>query len=117
MNEAATPRLASYERRYRDLARQLAEVGYIASGSVALRYNRCGKANCACHSNPPRLHGPYWQWTAKVNGKTVNKRLTENEARLYAEWVANDREARSLLTQMREVAAEAMAAILAEDGD
>ena len=92
-------RLASYERRYRELARELAEVGYIASGSVALRANRCGKASCACHGDPPRLHGPYWHFTAKVDGKTVNKLLSEHEARLYEEWIANDRKVRSLLTE------------------
>ena len=100
-------RLGAYERRYRELARQLADIGYIASGSVAPRYNRCGKANCACHADPPRLHGPYWHWTAKVNGKTVNRRLSERDAQLYNEWIANDRRVRALLAQMREVAAKA----------
>lgn len=107
-------RLRAYERRYRQLARQLADIGYIASGSVARRLNRCGKTNCACHADPPRLHGPYWHWTAKVNGKTVNRRLTEREAQLYNQWIANDRRARALLTQMREVAANATELILKE---
>ena len=108
-------RLAAYERRYRELARQLADIGYIASGSVALRFNRCGKPSCACHADPPKLHGPYWQWTAKVDGKTVNRRLTEQQADLYNEWIANDRHARALLAQMRAVAAKAAEIILAED--
>ena len=67
--KATTTRLEAYERRYRELARQLADVGYIASGSVAPRYNRCGKESCGCHADPPRLHGPYFQWTAKVARK------------------------------------------------
>ncbi len=114
MDKTWRAQLATCERRHRDLARQLSEIGFIASGSVALRYNRCGKAYCACHGDPPKLHGPYWLFTAKVNGKTVNKRLSDNEARLYQEWIANDRKARALLTQMREVAAQAAALILAE---
>ncbi len=48
---------------------------------------------------------------AKIDGKTVNKRLTEREARLYQEWIANDRKARSLLAQLRDVAAQAAAVI------
>ena len=76
------------------LAGHLARIGYIASGSVALRYNRCGKTNCACHGDPPRLHGPYWHFTAKIDGKTVNKRLSDREAQLYQQWIANDRNAR-----------------------
>jgi Family of unknown function (DUF6788) len=114
MRNTAT-KLATYERRYKELASQLAQIDYIASGSLAQRYNKCGKTTCSCHAEPPRLHGPYWQWTAKVNGKTVNKRLTDRQARLYSQWIANDRKARSLLTQMRTVAAEATALILAED--
>jgi hypothetical protein len=113
VHEADKDELASLQRRYRGLAGQLAEIGFIASGSVALRSTRCGKAYCACHADPPRLHGPYWLFTAKVNGKTLNKRLTETEARLYEEWIANDRKARELLGQMREVAGEAAELILA----
>jgi hypothetical protein len=112
--DKAAQKLASYERRYRDLAGQLAAIGYIASGSLAQRHTRCGRPTCACNASPPRLHGPYWHWTAKVGGKTVNKRLTEREARLYGEWIANDRQARSLLAQMRAVAAEAAAVIIEE---
>src|SRR6266508_5894507 len=115
VRKASTAKLASYERRYRGLAAQLAAIGYIASGSIAQRYNRCGKSNCACHADPPRLHGPYWQWTAKVDGKTVNKRLTDRQANLYREWIDNDREARSLLTQMRAIGAQAAALIIADD--
>ena len=109
-----TTRLETYERRYRELARQLADVGYIASGSVAPRYNRCGKEGCGCHADPPRLHGPYFQWTAKVDGKTVNRRLTPDEAALYSEWIGNDRQVRAIIAEMREVAAQAQQLMLEE---
>jgi hypothetical protein len=107
-------RLESYERHYRELAGQLADIGYIATGSVALRYNRCGKRGCGCHADPPRLHGPYYQWTTKVGGKTVNRRLSPGEAALYNEWIGNDRRVRGLLVQMREVAAKAQQLMLEE---
>lgn len=115
MGKAATAKLASLERRYRDLAGELAGLGYIASGSLAQRHTRCGKPTCACGAAPPRLHGPYWHWTAKVDGRTVNKRLSEREARLYGEWIANDRKARSLLAQMRAITAEVAARTTAAD--
>lgn len=110
-------RLESYERRYRDLARQLADIGYIASGSVAERFNRCGKPNCACHGDPPRLHGPYWHWTAKVDGKTVNRRLSPRDAELYTDWISNDRHVRVLLSQMKDIAAKATDLILRDQPD
>ena len=115
VNKRTASRLDSYGRRYRALAHQLADIGYIAAGSVAARYNRCGKTNCACHAEPPRLHGPYWHWTAKIDGKTVNRRLSPREAELYNEWITNDRQARALLTHMRELAAKATELILQED--
>ncbi|MGH2749866.1 MAG: DUF6788 family protein [Actinomycetota bacterium] len=110
-------RLNAYERRYRKLARQLADVGFIASGSLAPRFNRCGKDNCACHGDPPRLHGPYWHFTAKVDGKTVNRRLSERQAELYRDWIGNDRRVRSLVAEMRAVAAEATELILETEAD
>jgi len=107
MTRSAANQLADYERQYRALAAKLADIGYISAGSLAQRHNRCGKPNCRCHDEPPQMHGPYWQWTTKVNGKTVNRRFSEAEAELYQEWIANDRHLRAIITQMRQVAAKA----------
>ena len=96
-----TQRLERYERRYRALANQLAGIGDIAQGSLAPRFTRCGKPTCACQGDPPKLHGPYWHWSAKVNGKTVNRRLSAREAELYTAWIDNDRRVRQLLTDMQ----------------
>lgn len=109
-----TQRLERYERRYRALANQLAGIGYIAQGSLAPRFTRCGKPTCACQGDPPKLHGPYWHWSAKVNGKTVNRRLSAREAELYTAWIDNDRRVRQLLADMRAVAAQATALLLEE---
>jgi hypothetical protein len=100
-------RLEEYERRYRELAAQLAQIGFISSGSVTRRYTRCGTSGCKCHADPPQPHGPYYQWTAKVNGKTLTRRLSAAEAKLYEEWIDNDRRMRRLIEQMRQVAAKA----------
>jgi hypothetical protein len=102
-----TERLADYEQKYRDLAAELATIGLIHSGSITRRYTRCATPGCKCHADPPQPHGPYYQWTTKVNGKTVTRRLTEDEATLYQEWIANDRRLRHLIQQMRQIAAKA----------
>jgi hypothetical protein len=78
-----TERLADYEQRYHKLAAQIATIGLIHSGSLTRRYTRCATPGCKCHADPPQPHGPYYQWTAKINGKTVTRRLTETEADLY----------------------------------
>ena len=102
-----TERLADYEQRYRELAAQIATIGLIHSGSLTTRYTHCATPGCKCHADPPQPHGPYYQWTAKVNGKTVTRRLNQTEAELYQEWIDNDRQLRALIQQMREVAAKA----------
>jgi len=106
-------RLAACENRYRDLARSLAEIGFIASGSVTRRLTHCNKTGCRCGADPPRLHGPYYQWTAKHAGKTVTRRLSPTEAALYQEWISNDRQLHRIVADMRKVAEEAKGLILA----
>ena len=101
-----TERLADYEQQYRELAAQLTSIGMIHSGSVTRRYTRCATPGCKCNADPPQPHGPYYQWTAKVNGKTVTRRISEHEAERYQEWIANDRQLRNLIDQMRQIAAK-----------
>lgn len=107
MARSTTERLDAYQARYAKLAGELADVGFIAAGSITLRYTRCASPGCRCNADPPQPHGPYYQWTAKVNGKTVTRRLTQDEARLYQQWINNDRQLRALITKMRQVAAKA----------
>jgi len=109
-----TERLANYERRYRELAAQLAEIGLISTGTVTRRYTHCATPGCKCNGDPPQPHGPYYQWTTKQNGKTVTRRLNADEAKLYKQWIDNDRKMRRLIAQMRQVAAKASAIQLAE---
>ena len=108
-------RLTAAERRYHAFSGQLARIGLIAPGSVVSRYTRCGKAGCHCQADPPRLHGPYWQWTAILEGKTVTRRLTEAQAQRYREWIANDRQLRRLIPQLRRAAHDAIELTLQAD--
>jgi hypothetical protein len=112
MARGTTAGLGDYEHRYREILGELSEIGFIRSGSVAPRYNYCGKVNCRCHADPPHPHGPYFQWTAKVGGKTVNRRLSAREAELYKEWIGNDRRLRALIDELRVVAEKATNIIL-----
>ncbi|MBK6858346.1 MAG: hypothetical protein IPG97_17805 [Microthrixaceae bacterium] len=100
-------RLAAYDDRYRALAAQLAEIGPISAGTLTRRFTRCASPGCKCRADPPRPHGPYWQLTRKIDGKTVTRRLTPAQAKLYRQWIANDRRLRRTIDQMRTVAAKA----------
>lgn len=100
-------RLQRYEHKYRSLLGELAEIGYISPGSLVVRETSCGKANCRCMGNPPQRHGPYYQWSRAIAGKTVSRRLDEHEAELYREWIANRRRLERIVFQLEEVSAAA----------
>ena len=114
MTRSTQTRLTAYQRSYRQLAERVAQIGYIAAGSITRRHTRCGTPGCRCHADPPQPHGPYWQWTTKIDGKTVTRRLSQTEADLYQQWINNDRELRALIDQMRRVAAKATELIMKE---
>ncbi len=86
--------------RYAVLKRAVLDVGWIRRGSVVRRFMPCGKSGCACQATPPMLHGPYYQWTRKLRGKTVTARLTPGEAKRVQEWIANGRKLNQLVAQM-----------------
>jgi hypothetical protein len=100
--------LAGYERRYRELAGELALIGFISSGTLLHRYTRCPNPHCRCRAEPPELHGPHWQWTAKVDGKTVTRRLSDAEAAIYAARIDNDKKLRSLIDEMRQLSTKVL---------
>lgn len=88
------------DRRLQKLQAQLAEVGFALPGTINVAMNRCGKQNCACHQDPPRLHGPYITWTRKVSGKTITRRLTPEQLERYKPWFDNRRRLRELITEL-----------------
>lgn len=91
------------QQRYDALKRAVLEVGFIRRGSVVRRFMPCGKPGCSCQASPPVLHGPYYQWTRKVRGKTQTVRLSQQEAKLLAGWIANGRQLDKIVTQMQSV--------------
>ena len=62
-------------QRFHELKRDLDQLEYFCKGTVLKRMMKCGKAACACHSDPDKRHGPYFELTYKANGKTVNVKL------------------------------------------
>ncbi len=79
-------------------------------GSIVERRTRCGHSNCGCHADPPRLHGPYWQWIRKVAAKTICRRLNAEQGDDYQAWIDNDRRLRELLARLEALGAAALEA-------
>ena len=94
-----------------EIARELAAIarsGEVLPGSIGERRTRCGRPNCACHKDPPRLHGPYYQWTRKVAAKTVGRWLSAEQAGEYQPYVDNDRRMRALLGRLEAIGLAAL---------
>jgi hypothetical protein len=81
----------------------LAAAGLALPGTLTVRAYRCGKPNCRCHADPPRLHGPCNEWTRKIDGKTVTRRLTDAELAGYQPLFDNARKLRSLLAELQDL--------------
>src|ERR1035438_782460 len=78
-----TAQLERRAQRFQELKRGLDQLECFCKGTVLKRMMKCGKAGCACHTDPDKRHGPYFELTYKANGKTVNVKLSPEAAPLY----------------------------------
>ena len=85
------------------IAAELARAGYALPGTLTVRSYACGKQGCRCHADPPRLHGPYAEWTRKIAGKTVTRRLTPAELAEYQPLFDNAKKLRALLAELQDL--------------
>jgi hypothetical protein len=89
------------------LARITAQIAAAAGpalpGTLTVRAYPCGKASCRCHADPPRLHGPYAEWTRKIGGKTVTRKLTPAELAEYQPLFDTAKKLRSLLSELQDL--------------
>jgi hypothetical protein len=74
-DELAGMDLAGLQARRAVLYAELAQVGDFRRGSLNAVRRKCGKANCACARQGHPGHGPQWNLTRWVGGKTVNVRV------------------------------------------
>ena|SRR5215475_6586014 len=85
------------------IARRLAQTGFAMPGSLTDRTLRCGKPACRCARDPSQAHGPYHQWTRKIEGKTVTVNLTDAQAARYQPWFANAQALRNLIAELEDL--------------
>src|SRR5947208_3469836 len=91
---------AKDRRAQAKLAAALGSVGFALPGTILERLICCKKPRSRCTADPPRLHGPYYQWTRKVNRKTVTRLLTAEQMERYRDWFDNARQLRALLSEL-----------------
>jgi hypothetical protein len=92
------------QRAARDrIAAELAQAGFALPGTLVVRAYACGKPGCRCHADPPRLHGPYAEWTRKIGGKTITRRLTPAQLTEYQPLFDNAKKLRVLLSELQDL--------------
>jgi hypothetical protein len=92
--------LERHAQRFLELRRGLEQIEYFCKGTVLKRMMKCGKAQCACATDPSKRHGPYFELTYKANGKTVNVKLSPEAAPLYTAAARQYRKLKTLLSRL-----------------
>lgn len=91
---------ARQRRSQARIAASLGEIGFALPGSLVWRTTACGKAGCHCQDDPPVLHGPYLTWTRAVAGKTVTRKISEDQRARYQAWFDNARRLHRLVSEL-----------------
>ena len=107
-----TPPTRRDQQRRQALLDQINRLGFCLPGTLTERRTRCSSPGCRCRQDPPALHGPYYSWTRKINGKTVTRTLTPQQARRYQPWFDDARRLRGLAAEL-----EALSLSLAHDAE
>jgi len=92
--------ILSDAQRFEVLKRQILQLDYFCKGTVLKRMMKCGHKQCACHRDPAKRHGPYFECTYKVQNKTVNLKLYPEVAPLYRAAIRQYHQLKSLLGRM-----------------
>ena len=83
---------------------QISELGDFQPGSITSAVRRCGKPSCHCAKSKDPGHGPHFQLTQKIEGKTATQNLPSPAAVRKAEReVAEFRKFQALTSQLIEV--------------
>jgi hypothetical protein len=89
-----------YAQRFGALKQEFQQLEYFCKGTLLKRMMKCGKAQCACRQDPAKRHGPYFEWTYKAKGKTVNVKLTRDVMPMFRAASHQYRKLRSLLNRL-----------------
>src|SRR5216684_6536377 len=100
--------LDRYAQRFQELQQELDRLDYFCKGTVLKRMVQCGKAPCACQRDPSKRHGPYFEWTYKAKGTTVNVRLAPEVASIYRAAAQQYRKLKSILVRLERLSRTAL---------
>jgi hypothetical protein len=62
--------------------------------------NEIARPTKRCTASPWHTHDSYFQYSRKLDGKTLTRRLTAEQAERYREWITNRRALDRVIDQM-----------------
>ena len=86
------------QRQFERLKAGLLKLGPVAQGSILARTLQ--RPDTAAPGGVRRL-GPYYQWTRKIGGRTLNVNLSPAQARAFGQAIAQHRRLEAILDRMR----------------
>jgi len=100
--------IRSDAQRFESLKQEIVQLQYFCKGTVLKRMMKCGNKQCACHRDPAKRHGPYFECTYKVQNKTVNLKLYPEVTPLYRSAIRQHRKLKSLMGRMERLSRTAL---------
>jgi hypothetical protein len=97
MDRESQPNL---KKRYAQLVDQLSRMEPVLPGTITER-RIIGQASKKQIDR--KKYGPYYQWTRKVNGKTITVNLSEAQVNLFQKAVNNNRKIEQILSEMKQI--------------
>jgi len=101
-------RLQANHLRFRQALQELQQLDYFLKGTMLKRMMKCGRSQCACSRDPAKRHGPYFEWTYKVKGKTVNVKLSPEAAPFYKAATKQHRKLKLVLARLERLSKTAL---------
>ena len=99
---------AAHQQRFRQALQELQQLDYFLKGTVLKRMMKCGRPQCACHRDPAKPHGPHFEWTYKIEGKTVNVKLSPQAAPSYKAATKQHRKLKIVLARLERLSKAAL---------
>ena len=87
-------------RRHQTLRHSLSELGLTLQGTVL---RRSIVRDDPGHPGRVKNYGPYYQWTRKVEGRTVIQNLTASQASTYGLAIRENRKLEKTICEMRAI--------------
>ncbi len=66
-------KIRQLERAIEKTKSRIAKLTELRPGAISEQYNVCGTPGCRCKAKPPQKHGPYYQLSYSLEGKSTTR--------------------------------------------